>query len=324
MASTREETSPSTMIEPFLDLLCCPVSGNELHLEASKLYTSSKDMVFHVSAEGIPVFADEFCSDDARRQQEHYDSIAAKYVENLGYPHTIAYMEYLDDSLLNVIPQESLGTMAEICCGHGEAISLIGKRIERGVGVDISLNMLKEARKLHDDHDRFTFVQGDATQLPLASAVFDNVFMLGGIHHVNDREALFREIFRILKPGGRFYYREPLDDFFVWRGLRSLIYRFSSALDHETERPLRYEETVPVLEQAGLDNACWKSHGFLGFCFFMNSDVLVFNRLFRFIPGIGAITRFSTKIDEAVLAIPGLKRAGLQVVGVAEKPEVRS
>jgi hypothetical protein len=35
----------------------------------------------------------------------------------------------------------------------------------------------------------------------------------------------------------------------------------------------------------------WKTYGFLGFCLLMNSDVLIFNRLFRFIPGIRAITR---------------------------------
>ena len=63
--------------------------------------------------------------------------------------------------------------------------------------------MLKTAQSEHAGRP-FTFIQGDATTLPLADSVFDSVFMLGGIHHVADRRALFAEIARILKPGGAF------------------------------------------------------------------------------------------------------------------------
>ena len=90
-------------------------------------------------------------------------------------------------------------------------------------------------------------------------------------------------------------------------------------LDHATERPLRYEETVPVLVQAGFQAIEYRTHGFLGFCFFMNSDVLFFNRVFRFVPGIRAITRLSARVDRAILSTPGFERAGLQVIGVARK-----
>jgi len=124
----------------------------------------------------------------------------------------------------------------------------------------------------------------------------------------------------VAQPGGRFLYREPVSDFVLWRALRAVIYRASPMLDPSTERPLLYEETVPVLERAGLRSLRYRTHGFLGFCLFMNSDVLVFNRLFQFVPGIGAITRAVAWLDEAVLRVPGLSRAGLQVVGLAERP----
>ena len=163
------------------------------------------------------------------------------------------------------------------------------------------------------------FVQGDATRMPLTDESFDTVFMLGGIHHVNDREALFSEISRILKPGGRFVWREPVSDFWLWRLLRAIIYRISPHLDHATERPLLFEETAPVLTDSGLELETWKTVGFLGFCLFMNSDVLYFNRLFRFIPGIRFVTRVFTQIDDLTCRIPGLKRSGLIVVGCARK-----
>jgi len=67
-----------------------------------------------------------------------------------------------------------------------------------------------------------------------------------------------------------------------------------------------------------------KIFGFFGFCLFMNSDVLVFNRLFRYLPGIRAVTRLSAKIDDLITGAPGMKESGLIVVGSARKPESRS
>ena len=178
--------------------------------------------------------------------------------------------------------------------------------------------MLEEARR-ELPGSQYTFIQGDATMLPLADASCDNVVMFGGIHHVNDRQQLFSEVNRILKPDGQFYWREPVSDFFLWRWLRAVVYRFSSALDHDTERPLLYQETLPYLEKSGFKLQVWETYGFIGFCIFMNSDVLVFNRLFKYIPGIRGITKFFAKLDNFILHIPGFSRAGLQVIGVAKK-----
>jgi len=182
--------------------------------------------------------------------------------------------------------------------------------------------MLEAGRaKLPDE--RFCFIHADATALPIADGSLDAVFTLVGIHHINNRIQLFRELFRVLKPGGRFYWREPVCDFLLWRLLRAIIYRLSPILDCATERPLRRFETVPCLEQAGFHVTSWRTYGFLGYCLFMNSDVLVFNRLFRFIPGIRTLTRLMTRLDDLMTTLPGLRRAGLQVVGVAERPAER-
>ena len=143
--------------------------------------------------------------------------------------------------------------------------------------------------------------------------------MFGGIHHVNNRTELFREVFRILKPGGRFYWREPANDFFLWRLLRFIIYKVSPQLDYETERPLRHQETCASLRQVGFRLKSWKTYGFLGFCLFMNSDVLVFNRLLAYLPAIRKIARLAAAFDRWTLRAPLLRGADLQVIGWAEK-----
>jgi len=303
----------------LLRLLQSPLDGTRLRLEAGALVAEESGRRFSIAPGGIPLFAEAFCSAEGRVQQEHYDAIAAKYLENLAYPHTETYMGYLDGALLDAVDRQALGTVAEICCGSGEAFKLLGSSIGIGIGVDLSLNMLQTGR-WQNSAGNLHFVQGDATRLPLVDNAFDSVFMLGGIHHVGDRRALFSEIHRILKPGGRFYFREPLNDFWLWRALRAIIYRLSPTLDHETERPLRWAETVPVLQTAGFQLDIWRPVGFLGFCLFMNSDVLVVNRFFRFVPGIRSIVRASCLLDEGTLRIPLLRPAGLQVVGAALKP----
>ena len=319
MAALAPRAVASSTIDDFLPLLRCPVTGETLIRKGDRLATPSGQPIYAMGPSGIPLFAERFCSAEARVQEKHYEAIAKAYVENLAYPHTEEYTAYLDRALLDAMRPGSLGTTAEICCGRGEAFALVGDRVSRGIGIDVSVSMLETALRGHAGRPLF-FVQGDATRLPLASGAFDTVFMLGGIHHVNDRRKLFAEIARILKPGGWFYFREPVSDFWPWRALRAVIYRLSPTLDHETERPLLWRETVPVLRSSGLVCQHWRTHGFLGFCLFMNSDVLVFNRFFRFLPGIRSATRLAARIDEAILSLPLLRGAGLQVVGAAQKP----
>ncbi|MEP3439799.1 MAG: class I SAM-dependent methyltransferase [Hoeflea sp.] len=49
-----------------------------------------------------------------------------------------------------------------------------------------------------------SFVRGDPGPLPFADQSFDIVFSKDALIHVADKEALFSDIFRVLKPGGRF------------------------------------------------------------------------------------------------------------------------
>jgi ubiquinone/menaquinone biosynthesis C-methylase UbiE len=296
----------------------CPYTGQRLRRAADgSLESEDGTRCYPVLPMGIPLFATDGLTRDAAEQQRHYDRIAAVYCANLGYPHTEEYSAYLDRALMEIVVGEHLGTVAELCCGRCEACRLFASRSGSMVGIDISSRMLEEAER--DLGDRCTFAQGDATRLPLAPAAFDTVFMLGGIHHVRDRSALFAEVRRVLKPGGYFYWREPVSDFFLWRWIRAVVYRVSPLLEAETERPLLWEETVPPLERAGLAVEAWRTVGFLGFCLFMNSDVLVFNRAFRFVPGIRRLTRFFCGLDEMTRRIPGFGRSGLIVVGRARK-----
>ena len=48
-----------------------------------------------------------------------------------------------------------------------------------------------------------TFVEGQAERLPFADASFDVVISNGVIDLIPDKDAVFAELFRVLRPGGR-------------------------------------------------------------------------------------------------------------------------
>jgi ubiquinone/menaquinone biosynthesis C-methylase UbiE len=299
-----------------LDLLCCPVSHQPLRVEGDFLVADERHR-YRIDPSGIPQFAATELSPEAERQRQHYAKIAASYVENMQYPHTEEYNAYLDRIFLEAFAGLALGNVVEVCCGHGDVARLLGARVQRGVGVDISMPMLEAAQR-GNPGSPFVFVQGDATALPLREGVFDCVVLSGGIHHVSDRRRLFGEVARVLRPGGALVFREPLNDFAIWRWLRAVIYRAAPGLDAETESPLTHADTAAPLEAAGLRLELWRPCGFLGFCLLMNSDVLVANRLLRFLPGIRPLTRAAAGFDDWVTS--RFAAVGLQVVGRARKP----
>ena len=61
---------------------------------------------------------------------------------------------------------------------------------------------LEKAKRLHLKN--VTFRQGDVGALPYADDTFDIVLSLNGFHAFPDKGAAYREVFRVLRPGGTF------------------------------------------------------------------------------------------------------------------------
>jgi SAM-dependent methyltransferase len=255
---------------------------------------------------------------ESLQQQQHYDKVHQDYTEALRLPHTQEYMNYMDQKFLDSFQVNATDSILEICCGEGEALKILDT-FSCYIGIDISLKMLEAADQLHAGRSNIRFVHADALRLPVKDNSVDTVIMLGGIHHVPDRRKLFQECFRVLKPGGTFVFREPASDWFLWKGIRDIIYKLSPGLDYETERPLTRSETVPLLEEMGFSAIVYNNYTFLGFCLFMNADILKFNKVFKHIPGIRTLVKFVARFDEYITNLRAFKRVGLQVIGIAHK-----
>jgi ubiquinone/menaquinone biosynthesis C-methylase UbiE len=125
----------------------------------------------------------------------------------------------------------------EIGCGHGA-----GARILLKVSV-----MIRLASRRQPDWtgDQLLFLVGDAEQLPYADVSMDAVFNFGIIHHLEDWEQGIREVARVLKNGGGFYFEEIYPALYANAITRRL-------LDHPTENRFHGPEYRAALRAEGL------------------------------------------------------------------------
>ena len=72
-------------------------------------------------------------------------------------------------------------------------------------GIDMTPEMIAKARASADEHPRRErpVRRGQAERLPFTDASFDVVISNGVIDLIPDKDAVFSELFRVLRPGGR-------------------------------------------------------------------------------------------------------------------------
>ena len=95
----------------------------------------------------------------------------------------------------------------EVGCGRGAgAAFLLGaRRIGGYVGLDLSPENARLSRERLRPHPQARVVVADARRLPIASAGIDAVFSVEAAQHFEERPRFYRDVARVLRPGGRFY-----------------------------------------------------------------------------------------------------------------------
>ena len=98
-------------------------------------------------------------------------------------------------------------TILDVGCGIGGPARFLASRAGCRVrGIDLTAEFIRTARVLTDVvglADRVEFVEGDATGMPYEAGLFDGAWMIHISMNVPDKAALFREIRRVVRPGGR-------------------------------------------------------------------------------------------------------------------------
>jgi len=87
--------------------------------------------------------------------------------------------------------------------GAGTLALALAPLVREVVGVDLVPELLEAARR--DAPANATFVEGDATALPVESFSFDLACSRRTLHHVSRPELALAELARVAKPGGRIF-----------------------------------------------------------------------------------------------------------------------
>lgn len=110
-------------------------------------------------------------------------------------------------------------------CGSGSNSVLLAHRGAHVWSVDISEDLIRLGRRRMAVNGRAggaQFVVGSAHDLPLPDGSVDIVFGIAILHHL-DLKLVANEVHRVLKPGGRAIFQEPVRNSRLVRFVRSLI-----------------------------------------------------------------------------------------------------
>jgi len=140
-----------------------------------------------------------------------------------------------------VIGQEiggTQGTVLDVPCGTGTFSTFFSR--DQYTGIDLGENYVKYASKKHPMKE---FVVMDALNMTFANDSFDNVLVIGFLHHLSDEDSskALSEIKRVLKPDGKLLLIEDSPTRDKW----NVIDKYLQKLDEgENIRPAEYYEGV--------------------------------------------------------------------------------
>ena len=111
----------------------------------------------------------------------------------------------VEEAIRAALADKPFRSLLDLGTGTGRMLELFGPEIERGLGLDLSLDMLLLAR---DRLERAglkncSVRQGDIYDLPLTNDSFDVVILHQVLHFLDDGARALHEAARVLRPGGR-------------------------------------------------------------------------------------------------------------------------
>jgi ubiquinone/menaquinone biosynthesis C-methylase UbiE len=107
--------------------------------------------------------------------------------------------------LLRLVEMPGKGLFLDAGGGTGKVAQYFAEEGRQVIVVDISLRMVR----LAGAKKGVQVVCGAAEKLPFPSDYFDRIIMVDAFHHVADQSSTARELYRILRPGGRLVIEEP-------------------------------------------------------------------------------------------------------------------
>jgi ubiquinone/menaquinone biosynthesis C-methylase UbiE len=113
--------------------------------------------------------------------------------------------EAVEEAICGALADAPMRSLLDLGTGTGRMLELFGPTIERGLGLDLSLDMLAIARARLDRAGlkQCSVRQGDIYDLALPKDSFDVVIIHQVLHFLDDGARAINEAARVLRPAGR-------------------------------------------------------------------------------------------------------------------------
>jgi len=130
-----------------------------------------------------------------RAQAADWDRLRALHVDEAE----------VERAILEVMGEGPFDRLLDLGTGTGRVLEMLAPHVRRGVGIDLSHEMLSFARaKLEKaGHGHCQVRHGDLYALPFEAASFDVVTIHQVLHYLDDPARAIDEAARMLRPGGR-------------------------------------------------------------------------------------------------------------------------
>jgi len=198
------------MHEKFLNILCCPKTGEHLNLRETEVeengfvksgeLVSSSGKVYPI-IRGIPRFVDsEHYASSFGFEWNKWPRIQFES-ENVGSPmegHTTRMWETITGSGQREIVNRKI---VEFGCGPGRFLDVVRNKGGIAIGIDISM-AVEAARKNFADDTDVLIVQGDIYRPPFHPGTFDGGYTIGVLHHTPAPERGLVALANTVRAGG--------------------------------------------------------------------------------------------------------------------------
>lgn len=204
----------------------------------------------------------------------NYDGV---FSQDGYYQQVKEISEHIANQQLNVL---------ELGCGKGFNSTYLAKAFpsSRFLGIDITERHLRYAKKKAKTIENLNFQKGDFHFLELKDASIDLVFELEAVCHTDKPEVVLAEVFRVLKPGGKFI---------LYEGFRTENYSDQSEIQQRAA--VLIEKTMAVNYGHNI-NEWLKIAEQSGFELFQNDDISL-----AIMPNLKRFHRLALKFFESRL-----------------------
>ena len=199
---------PSEALTAALDLLQCPDHRGVLTAAATVLRCSECGPVACLADEGIFAAVGGSLTHTSRSQRLMQSACVARIYERWWRPCLVRVISRLtyraEDALVDRYAQAGARRrVLELCCGTARATRSLVTSAGLGLGIDLSLPMLREARR-RAGTSRVILLRGDAQRAFARANAFDLAICFAALHLLTHPAAALMHATQALRPGGVF------------------------------------------------------------------------------------------------------------------------